>query len=264
MTDPSGSYGRNANKDPVGIGLLTELATELLAESARVHDVMAGQFDPGDLVARYILAQGVTKPADFQLPEPILHPFAGPEVLVVGFNPNFGLAEDIPRYGSSLEDYVAFYADRFADHRRDAAGRPAGRRLGDGALCQIGHYDEIEQLIAEALGTSTAFGHNTVYCDAIPWKWKQGGLRGYGKAVAGHAYLRLERIVLTLKPRVVLTLGKRASEIVGEWTRTSPVPGRTKGDWPVIHVASYHPGAWGNIFERTRESVKEALQAALD
>jgi hypothetical protein len=151
-------------------GLLRSLAQELLTASARVPDVLAQREQGVDPIATYILAQGVTDPDDFQLPEPVLHPIDNPDVLVVGFNPNYGVDEVIPRYGSTLEDYVGFYADRFAAHRRDALGRPAGQRLSDGANFGIDHYTGVEQLVTEVLGTEMALGLNTVLSTATRFR----------------------------------------------------------------------------------------------
>lgn len=159
--------------DPIGMDLLTDLAADLQGQCSRVPQILADSSHPrNDIVAKYVLAQGVDEARDFQMPEPILHPLTNPAILVVGFNPNYGAGEDIPRFGEGLEDYVDFYADRFADHRRDSQGRPAGKTLSSGAIYSIAHYHGIEQMVAEVLGTSKAFGLNTVYCDAYPWKWK--------------------------------------------------------------------------------------------
>lgn len=256
---------RGADESSIGKELLEDLAGELLRESSRVPEVLYGsEHSRKDRVAQYILAQGVHDPHPFQLPEPILHPIANPSVLVVGFNPNYGPDEDIPRYGYNLDEYIAFYADRFAPHRRNAQGRPAGKRLSTDEIYDIPHYHLIEQMIAEVMGTSTAFGLNAIYCDAIPWKWKQGRISGIRTADAEIAYVRLEKIVLTLKPKVVLSLGERPSRIVGLWTKSDPRPGRPHGDWPVLHVASYHPAAWGKMYTAAhKRAVQEALCEAL-
>lgn len=263
--DMSLELNHNADESALCRDLLTDLAVELWEQSSRVPEVLAGsEYSRKDRVAQYILAQGVRDPQQFQLPEPILHPIANPSVLVVGFNPNYGPDEDIPRYGCSLDEYVAFYADRFASNRRDAQGRPAGKRSSTGEIYGIGHYHHIEQLVAEVLGTSTAFGLNAVYCDAIPWKWKQDRNPGIRKADGAAAYTRLEKIVRALNPRVVLTLGGPASCIVGLWTKGEPRPNRTKGDWPVLHVASYHPAARGQAYTQAHNgAVQEALREAL-
>lgn len=250
------------DSDSSAAKLLMELADELLTAAALTPRAL-NKAD-GAPVARYILAQGVADPADYQLPEPILHPIDNPEVLVVGFNPNYGEDEVIPRYGSTLAEYVGFYADRFAPHRRDAAGRPAGQRLSDGAIYSISHYTEVERLVSEVLGTETAFGINTIYCDAVPWKWKRERFPGFRKRDGALAYWRLEKLVLALRPKVILTLGDKAARIVGTWTRDRPIPGRTHGDWPSWHIASYHPDARGGKFRANRAAVQSAITAALE
>lgn len=249
------------SSDSSAARLLCELADELLTAAALVPQAMNSA--NGTPVERYILAQGVANSADYQLPEPILHPIDNPDVLVVGFNPNYGQDEVIPRYGSTIEEYVGFYADRFAPHRRDA-GRPAGQRLSDGSIYSISHYTKVERLVSEILGTETAFGINTIYCDAIPWKWKQERFPGFGKLDGELAYRRLEKIVLALRPKVILTLGDRTARIVGTWTRDQPTPGLTHGNWPSWHVASYHPDARGGRFQANRSSVQSAIYAALE
>lgn len=243
--------------------LLVDLARGLLTASERVPDVLEHQEHDLGPTAAYILAQGVTDPAEFHLPEPILHPVDNPDVLVIGFNPNYGENEVIPRYGCTLEEYVGFYADRFAPHRRDGGGRPAGQRLSDGSIYAIGHYTEVERLVSEALGTETAFGVNTVYCDAVPWKWKRERFPGFRKEDGALAFQRLDKIVRALRPKVILTLGDRAARIVGTWTRDQPEPGPTHGSWPSWHVASYHPDARGGKFYTHRAAVQAAIVTAL-
>lgn len=243
--------------------LLRGLAEGLLIASEQVPSVLSGEVASIAPVVQYIRAQRVTNQWEFQLPEPILHPIDNPEVLVVGFNPNYGEDEIIPRYGSTLEEYVDFYANRFAPHRRDISGRPAGQRVGDRAIYHIGHYTVVERLLAEVLGTEAALGINTVYCDAISWKWKRERFPGFRKADAGMAYQRLERIMLALQPKVILTLGDRTARIVGDWTRNQPRPGRTHGDWPVWHVATYHPDARGGKFHANRTAIQSAIATAL-
>jgi len=251
--------------DDTGRELLTQLARDLLVEAEYVPTVLqhgAGAA-PGRLGA-YILAQGVSTPADFQLPEPILHPFECPRVLVIGFNPNHGPREDIPRYGAKESDYVDFYAHRFASHRRDALGHPAHRSLDSDGPIHIGHYHDVEQMLAGVLESPLPFGDQAVYCDAIPWKWKQDSGPSFGKADGAIAYHRLDRIINALRPAVVLTMGDRSARIVGDWTKDKPLPnGRNNGDWPVWHVASYHPGARAGKFRQNRQAVQQALSDGL-
>lgn len=240
--------------------LFTELADELLTATAR--GLRAMNTANSDTVSRYIVAQGVADPADYQLPEPILHPVDN-QVLVVGFNPNYGEDEVIPRCGNTHEEYVGFYADRFAPHRRDAAGRPAGQKLSDRTLFCIDHYTSVERLVAEVLETEAAFGVNTVYCDAIPWKWKKHPFRGLPKVHAGIASDRLEKIVLALRPKVILTLGDDSSEVIADWHRNKPRPRPVDPAMLVPHVPSPHPARWGRVFEAQMANVQASLRAAL-
>jgi hypothetical protein len=263
MTTNSSWPPMSGRSTPTASELLVGLADELLQASRQVPDVLGGSAAPGDSIARYILAQGVTTSAEFQLPEPILHPLDNPSVLVVGFNPNFGPDEDIPRFGSSLEEYITFYADRFASHRRDQRGRPAEINRLTGKVSSIPHYNDVEKAVAAVLGTETALGLNTVYCDSIPWKWKQDKRPKKGDLDFGQASDRLERIVIALQPKVILTLGGDASGIIADWHRNKPRPRPVHPTMLVPHVASYHPAARDDAFQKHLPTVQEALHRAL-
>ena len=246
--------------DAVGHRLLNEIAKRLLEDANRVPAVLEGARarHKDDRIPDYILAQGAAQPAMFQLPEPILHPMFQPEILVVGYYPNFGEDEDIPHFGCDLEDYVDFYADRFGPERRDPQGRAAHKRLSDGQNVCIGHYDLVENLLDEVLGEHQSLGKQAVYCDTVPWKSKDGPR--FTTIDGGIAYRRLDRIVYALKPRVVLALGSKSRDVL---IHKQPRPGMTNGSYQVPLVASYHPAAHGNLFRKHSDEVQTALRLAL-
>ena len=246
--------------DSIGADLLTVVATKLFDDAQRVPEVLAGAraVHGGDRVPDYILIQGVTVAYDFQLPEPILHPIFEPAVLVVGYNPNYGHNEDIPRYGCTLDEYIRFYLDRFSDARRDPQGRHAYRRLSDGRNLQIGHYDVVEQLLDEVLGRRRSLGTLAVYCDMVPWKSKRPPrFTSVDRVIAYH---RLDHIVSKLRPRVVLTLGNMSKHVL---IRDQRCPGMTNGRLQVPLVCSYHPAAYGNLFRKHKKEVQTLLFSAL-
>lgn len=241
--------------------LLTVVATKLFNDAKRVPEVLAGARagNRGDRVPDYILTQGVTNPSDFQLPEPILHPIFEPEVLVVGYYPNYGQDEDIPRYGCTLDEYIRFYSDRFSEERRDPQGRPAHKRLSDGRNVRVGHYDVVEQLLDEVLGQRNSLGTLAVYCDTVPWKSKSGPR--FTSIDGGIAYHRLDDIVFALKPRVVLALGSKSRDVLIHNQRR---PDMTNGRLQVPLVSSYHPAAPGNLFGQHKDQVQTLLSSALN
>lgn len=247
--------------DSIGSDLLTVVATKLFNEAQRVPAVLAGarSVDKRDRVPDYILTQGVTDSSDFQLPEPILHPIFKPEVLVVGYNPNYGHFEDIPRYGCTLDEYIRFFSDRFSEARRDPQGRPAYKRLSDGRNMSIRHYDVVEQLIDEVLGKRHSLGTAAVYCDTVPWKAKVGPRFTSGDSAI--AFDRLDDIVRALRPRVVLTLGGKSRSVLIQNQRS---PGMTNGRLQVPLVSSNHPAARGNLFRQHKEEVQTLLSHALN
>ncbi len=107
--------------------LLPTLAEELWGEARRfVPAVFAA--GPGAVPAplgQLILAQGAPDDAAFQLPDPLSGPIPDEvPVLVVGLNPGLDPDEDIPRLGTPLLEYVAWYERRFSAANRDGHGRP--------------------------------------------------------------------------------------------------------------------------------------------
>lgn len=227
------------------------------------------QITDAPLIYDYIRAQEGKKSEEYRLPEPILHPIYQGDVLVVGLNPNDGPHENIPRLQDGLDHYIRFYRDRFDPSRR-FGGRPAGEDRapdgGKGRRYVIKHYDRVEDLIGPVVGRSQALGTVATYCDAIPWKWKKDGLtRTLKHADWVLASNRVGRILHALKPKVVLTLGAPGETIFGHKMSASPAPARPKynPDWPVWHVASYHPNARSGEFDAYAEAVRGALREAL-
>lgn len=247
--------------DSIAYDLLALVATKLFNEAQRVPTALAGvrAANHVDRVPDYILTQGVTCPSDFQLPEPILHPIFEPQVLIVGYYPNYGQDEFIPKYGCTLDDYIRFYEDRFSDARRDPHGCPAHQRLSDGRIVRIGHYDVVEHLLDEVLGQRHSLGTLAVYCDMFPWKSKLGPSR-WTRDDGAIAYHRLDEIVLALRPRVVLTLGNKSRDVL---VHNQRLPGMTNGRLQVPLVASYHPAAHKDLFRRNKDEVQTLLANAL-
>jgi len=117
------------NTLPTRDQLLGEVARRLWSEAQDyVHRVLPNQPDGAPRpLGEFIIAQGETDPSNFRLPEPLLGPVGETtDVLVVGLNPGYESTEDLPRLDASLEDYIAWYADRMAPERR-LFGRPASR-----------------------------------------------------------------------------------------------------------------------------------------
>lgn len=216
--------------------------------AARRADAAPDPFGP------FVWAQRPETAAALHLPEPILHPVPRPEVLVVGLNPGYGASELIPHLGTSLAEYVAWYAERFAPDRRDAKGTPVGVYAERGGLARrpIRHYATTERLLAPALGP-LALGRVATYADAIPWKWRNSvpeprpSLSAAAwDAVWRGAAGRIGTIGAALEPRLIVTLGEPGGRLFGSTPADEPraLP-TTLGRWSGLHLAVSHPNAWG-------------------
>lgn len=201
-----------------------------------------------------------------------------PDVLVVSLNPSDDPDEEIPRLGGGLDTYVAFYADRFSDDRRVEDPRsqskvPSCQRTtfpGQSSRPYVNdHYRDVEALLIRSLSPAhdepPPLGTTAVYCDAVPWKWKTGALKGVQangewkrrklrKADWALAAARVKRIVDALEPRLVLTLGAPGEHIFGRLAKDGPhaqSPSQFIDYWPsnLTHVASYHVAAHGHRFK---------------
>ena len=256
--------------------LLTRLAEELLILSNRYVADVVTRGDPAAAPIPYgpfIHAQRAATPSAYQLPEPILHPLQNPAVLVIGLNPGYGASEVMPCLGTSLDEYVNWYACRFDSNHRDDKGRPTAEYLEDGQtrIRHVNHYRKVEELLlSQALGPYS-LGRNAVYCDAIPWKWTNSDktlrprmTRSDWENAWLDASRRVETITVALKPKVVLTLGEPGEKIFD----CAPIEGgrprlSSLGEWKGIHVASAHLAAWGKTgayWNTVAECVAVALE----
>ncbi len=256
--------------------LLTRLAEELLIHSTRYVPDVVTTADPAAAPIPYgpfIHAQRAATPSAYQLPEPILHPLQNPAVLVIGLNPGYGESELMPCLGTPLDEYVDWYAYRFDSNHRDDMGRPAAEYLEDGQtrVRHVNHYKKVEELLlSQALGPYS-LGRNAVYCDAIPWKWantvkslQPNITKSDWENVWFEAAQRVETVAVTLKPKVVLTLGEPGKRIFNRAPTKDarPMPS-TLGHWRGVHVASSHLAAWGKTsayWNTIAESVAFALE----
>jgi hypothetical protein len=83
-------------------GVLMSVARDLQAEAVRYVALVVkhGPHAVPDPFGSLIAAQDVATPDLFQLPEPLLHPIARPDVLAVGLNPGYNAAESMPTLSS--------------------------------------------------------------------------------------------------------------------------------------------------------------------
>jgi hypothetical protein len=244
--------------------IIRDLASELWG-LAQVHAgpvISQGRANasPNRQIAAFAYAQymqGATAPSLFHLPEPLLHPFANPKVLVIGVNPGYGIDERMPTLESTLEDYIRFYADRFGPQGRNEKDLPAVELIAKDLPApkrSIGHLVKVERLLEPALG-SCSLGREAVFCDAIPWKWNnyrdpskkhlQPSLPTHEWAeVWKDASSRVGKIATSLKPRVVVILGELSSRLFGLKLTRGPYVLRAEiGSWSGTVVASLHPNA---------------------
>jgi hypothetical protein len=128
--------------------------------------VLAGASDvvPG-LYRKLILAQRVSTAG---VPEPLLGPIVGKPVLVAGLNPYHRAPADRPRLGCPFEEYRRYFARMFSPNQRNELG-PFVKPELDGLFREVGHFIEVEDALAPALGQA-ALGRAAMYADAIPWK----------------------------------------------------------------------------------------------
>lgn len=237
--------------------LLENLAGDLWQLANRWAVPVVQRQDPNqapDPFGQFVYAQRTKQAIDYQLPEPILHPIPNPDVLVVGLNPGFGETEIIPSLGTSLSDYVDWYSNRFDHTRRDDSGRPTAT-YSEGSLIStrfVSHYAKVERWLEPACGP-VALGRNAVYCDAIPWKWRNSD-RSVRPQLSGKvwnevwqdAYIRVSRIVTCLKPRVIVTLGEPGTRFFNRAPSESPRALPLSVDsWDCLLIPVVHPNRRG-------------------
>lgn len=235
--------------------LLPSLAKELWHQAQQyVPEVLAHGPSAAPLPLGYfIAAQDQPSASEFQLPEPLLGPVAPsePRILVVGLNPGFGPTEDIPTLSTRLDVYIDWYARRFCQDRRDWAGRPAS--IVDDQMRIVHHYARVERDYLDPVLGPQSLGRVAVYADAIPWKWnseQNPDLRN--AAVANYAVQRVQQIIESLKPPVVVTLGRSAAEWLG-LPRPSTAPTAVQGavgQWSGVFLPLAHPNKHWRAGER--------------
>lgn len=269
--------------------LLFEIA-ETLWEQAQRHArpvIETGQQDAAQdrFVGAYAFSQyqqGATSSALFHLPEPVLNPRDRPRVVVVGVNPGFGIGERMPTLEWTLEDYVAFYWNRFGRDNRKS-GYPAVLRtppnlpLRELELYQIPHLRKVEDILTTALGPQALDGQ-AVYCDAIPWKFNNKdkslrpilSLKDWKTVWDDHAPNRISRVASVLNPEVILILGEFNAKRWQLKLSNGPFTRRNVriGDWSGTVVSSLHPNARSNQFSsgfdtHYRTAVAWALRESL-
>lgn len=262
-TDDSGAQTESASE-----ALLAALGLELWGEATKyIH----ASFDPtsvaGSPIIRLIRAQHAESAERFQLPEPILGCRGRVSVLVVGINPGYNPLEEIPRFGWSADDYIAFYRHRYVESHRDSRGRPVSI-LSDGRDQVVKHYAVVERMLRGALGPQP-IGRGAAYADAVPWKAKETPL--LVPDICALARTRIERVVSTLDPTMIITLGAKTAQILSLYHATlQPAVMETRlGIWvgPVLTVL--HPNArftgvgnQGRYVAAVQACIREAMSAS--
>ena len=218
----------------------------------------AGRVGVAGTVAPFIEEQAKGPREDFQLPDPISgYGVQTVHLVVVGLNPGYDPQEcDIPRFGSSFDDYYTFYRDRFATHRDNQARVIKWRKQDDQSLRMlvISHYTKVDRLL-RAIHPSLALGGSSVYLDAWPWRSSSGTAVVSNAAITNLSRDRVNRLLAALQPAAVLALGQWVSSLLDLTWTPGGLP-RGHGSHPVI-VQSYHPAArtWNNQYAATLQQL---------
>ena len=253
--------------------LLAEIGGDLWTQAHQVVPVvLAGR---GDDVApplrhfveaqRILFEQAMKRPmvpAEFQLPEPMLHAVDSPIVLVVGWNPGYGPKEILPTLSTPVADYIRFYRDRFGPQGRTSTLRPAGQDQVSMRLTPIKHYTMVERLLARAGLGALALSETATYVDAIPWKGTQPSFRD--PAMMAIALERLRRIMEVLQPQLILTLGTTVAALVEAGHPREPdVRPMVIGSWEGVMVPMYHPASYGLLTSTYLDRVADMIRNAV-
>lgn len=128
---------------------------------------------------------------------------------------------------------------RFTITFRDKMQRPV--KLSCGKLRVIKHYTAVERLLPKGLGADR-IGSGVAYADAVPWKSKSGPR--LDPEVVGWARERVQRILASLRPQVVLTLGAGPAKLFDASLKKDPkIAAWMLGSWQGAGLALFHSNA---------------------
>lgn len=178
----SHSSGRLTEQNGDAVNEVSQQTSRLIFD-----DAIEAYRNPDHPCHRFVELQVGISPDQWQLPEPFNGRSCNSGLVFLGLNPSFGANEDVPRIGSSFEDWDRFYRARF-----------------DGLPPEMYFLYKRYQTLGEyAAGPTFQLGIDAIVLEVVRFKsWNGSGINDPG--VLDHERTLLEQLLADISPRVIV------------------------------------------------------------